>query len=296
MSTTMLPPGAQTPPPPPVPPAGRPEPEPPRQTRSASRVIAILTIALGAAIVLGALASAAFSTIATAAMRTETRTVEAAGISDLDVDVDAASLRIEFADVAEATLEVTSGEGAGAWTLERDGDELTVASPRRVWLGWFTRAFADETRATLTLPSELSGSDLDAALALSAGDLAVDGEFGELEIEVGAGSLSVTGTARSLSTELSAGDADIDLADVAEADFQISAGTVDSRLTGAAPRSVIVGVSAGNLDLTLPSGAYDVRSEVSAGEFDNGLQTESGARNQVDVRVSAGSVTIDGGR
>ncbi len=81
-----------------------------------------------------------------------------------------------------------------------------------------------------------------------------------------------------------------------EAGFSVSAGTIDARLTGTAPRTVTVDVSAGGLDLELPDGAYDVRSDVSAGEFDNGLQTQAGARNTVDVTVSAGTVTIDSAR
>jgi hypothetical protein len=39
-----------------------------------------------------------------------------------------------------------------------------------------------------------------------------------------------------------------------------------------------------------------VRSDVSAGDFENGLRTELGARNVVDVTVSAGTVTINGAR
>ena len=90
-----------------------------------------------------------------------------------------------------------------------------------------------------------------------------------------------------MTADLSAGGADIDLDDVAEADFSVSAGAVDARLTGTAPRTVTVDVSAGALELTLPEAAYDVRSDVSAGEFENGPNTEPGARN-VDRRDGLG--------
>lgn len=277
---------------PPAPPASAPQTSPP-PTRGGSRLVAILTIALGCAIVLGAIGSAAFSTVAAASVRTETQTVDAAGVSALRVSVDAASLRIEFADVTEATLEVTSGLGVGPWTLERDGDQLTVETPRRFGPGWL---FGREVRATLTLPNDLAGDSLDAELELSAGELAVEGTFGDLGIDVGAGTLTVDGEARTLVMDLSAGGADIELADVTEAEFSVSAGTVDARLSGTPPRTVSAQVSAGALDLRLPDAAYDVRSDVSAGEFDNGLRTETGARNVVDVTVSAGTVTITGVR
>lgn len=283
-TTTPLPP---VPPAPPLPPASAGGTPPP--TRNASRVIAILTIALGAAIILGAVGSAIWSTVAAASVRTETRTVDVAGVESLRVAVDAASLRIEFADVPEATLDVTSGLGVGRWTFERTGDELTVETPRRFGPGWI---FGGEVRATLTLPQELEGAELDAALELSAGELTVDGGFGDLGVDVGAGTFAVDGSARTLTAELSAGGADIELADVTEADLSVSAGAIEARLTGTAPRSVTVDVSAGSLDLRLPDAVYDVRSDVSAGDFENGLRTERGARNAVDVTVSAGSVTI----
>lgn len=283
-TTTPLPP---VPPAPPLPPASAGGTPPP--TRNASRVIAILTIALGAAIILGAVGSAIWSTVAAASVRTEIRTVDVAGVESLRVAVDAASLRIEFADVPEATLDVTSGLGVGRWTFERAGDELTVETPRRFGPGWI---FGGEVRATLTLPQELEGAELDAALELSAGELTVDGGFGDLGVDVGAGTFAVDGSARTLTAELSAGGADIELADVTEADLSVSAGAIEARLTGTAPRSVTVDVSAGSLDLRLPDAVYDVRSDVSAGDFENGLQTERGARNAVDVTVSAGSVTI----
>lgn len=294
MSTPTIPPAPPQPPVPQQPAAFIPPAAPqPSETRGASRVVAILTIALGCTIVLGALGSAVFSTVAAASVRTESQEIDVTGVTDLDVTVDAATLRIEFADVSEATLEVTSGGGVGAWTLERDGDELAVASPRRFGPWWL---FGGEVRATLTLPQELEDTTLDASLDLSAGDLSVEGAFGDLDIEVGAGSLTVDGAARALSVDLSAGGADIDLADVDEAEFSVSAGAIESRLTGSAPRVVTVDVSAGSLDLRLPDGTYDVRSDVSAGEFDNRLSTETGARNVVDVTVSAGTVTIASAR
>lgn len=285
MSTiTPLPPVPPAPPNAPASAGGTPPP-----TRNASRVIAILTIALGAAVILGAVGSAIWSTVAAASVRTETRTVDVAGVESLRVAVDAASLRIEFADVPEATLDVTSGLGVGRWTFERTGDELTVETPRRFGPGWI---FGGEVRATLTLPQELEGAELDAALELSAGELTVDGGFDDLGVDVGAGTFAVDGSARTLTAELSAGGADIELSDVTEADLSVSAGAIEARLTGTAPRSVTVDVSAGSLDLRLPDAVYDVRSDVSAGDFENGLQTERGARNVVDVTVSAGSVTI----
>lgn len=260
------------------------------QHRSAPRVIAIATAALGAAIVVGTLATSAGATAAVASISTETQSLDVAGVQELDIDAGATSLRVIFADVDEATLEVTSGEGVEAWTFERDGDELTVASPDRQWgLMW---SIGRDVSATLTLPSELQGDDFDASVTLAAGELDVYGRFGDLEIDMGAGGLEVDASADSVSVQLSAGGADIRVADARSAEFIVNAGTLLGQLTGAAPSSVGVDVSAGSAELTLPAGTYDVRSDVSAGELQNGLTTAAGAANLVDISVSAGSVTL----
>ncbi len=263
-----------------------------RRASGQSRVVAGLTIALGCVIVLVTLGSATFSTIAAAGVHTETQTIDTAGVTELTVEANVATMRIGFADVSQATLEVTTG-GSGEWTMERTGRELRVQSPRGFGGGWF---LDDTELATLTLPRELEGPALDANLDLSAGELTVDGEFGALDIGVGAGAATVTGSARTLNVNVSAGGAEILLDDVQQAQFSVSAGAIDSRLTGVAPQLVTVDVSAGSLNLALPDVTYDVRSDVLAGDFVNRLTTEGGSANVVDVMVSAGSVIINSGR
>lgn len=281
MSTTITP--------PPVPPMPSETPSPPRSPRASSRVIAILTIALGAALVVGTLTSSAFSTVAAASVTTDARAVEASGVESLVTDLSAGSLRIEFADVTEAELDVTSAFGAGQWTLERNGDELRVASPDWRWgFAWPFRG--GNGSAVLRLPESLEG--LDASLQMSAGELAASGDFGEVDLDIGAGRARLDGSATELSVDLSAGGADLDLAGVRTADLTVSAGTMDASLTDRRPEEITIDVSAGSLDLSVPEGDYDVTSEVSAGGFDNRIGSTPGAENTVDVQVSAGSATL----
>jgi hypothetical protein len=258
--------------------------------RPSARVVSLLTVALGAGVAIVVAGGAVFSGIASAVVRTESRTIDARGIAELDVDISAGSLEVVFGDVDEATLEVTSGGGAERWVLERDGDELVVASPE--WMlgaGWI---FGGSGRATLTLPQALERTVLDAQLSLAAGDLEATGNFGDLDIEMGAGDATVLGTARDLSADVSAGRADLELAGVVEAELTLSAGQLDARLTGDAPDQVQIDVSAGSLDLTLPEGTYDVASNVSAGTVDNRLDTSPRAAHRVVVEVSAGQVVL----
>lgn len=260
MTTTLTPPQAPAP-------IGQPP------TRGASRIIAILVIVFGSLVLLGTIGSAIIGTIASASVHTSSRTLAVDGVESLDVDVSAGALRIEYADVAEAELEVTSASGADRWTLARPGDRLVVESPNRFndWLswGWFSNGVGD---AVLRLPLELEG--LEADVSLSAGDLDVAGAFD------------------SFALDLSAGSADLELADVSSASFSVSAGGVDAELTGVPPRDVMVDVSAGSVDLTVPEGDYHVASEVSAGEFDSTVESILHASNTIQVDVSAGEVVL----
>ena len=269
MSTTL------TPPPGPQPSPVTPPPAP--QRNPAGRVVAIIAIVAGALILVGALTTGIIGAIARAAGPTDDRiVVDATGVDTLDVDAAAGDVRVLFTDTDEAVLDVTAGAGAGRWTLTREGDELVVRSPQRWFGGWWF--YDGPTRVVLELPENLQDDLLDARLTLSAGSLDVDGEFGTLDLEV------------------NAGRADLEIADVATADLDVSAGGLKAVFTGDAPEDVAIDVSAGSLDLAVPSGAYRVASDVSAGGLDNRLETSSQASRLITVSLSAGDVTLRSGR
>ena len=282
--TTLTPPPTDTATPPPAAPT-----PPPRRT--APRVIAIATVALGGALLVGAVTSGVARTVSASATVSETQSVAVDGVTELDVDAAASSLTILFADVDEATLEID--EGRAGWRIERDGDELQVESPDS---GWFGFGFwgGGNGRATLTLPESLEGAD--ASLSLSAGSLRASGSFAELEVDVSAGDLTLEGDARDLSVEVGAGSADLRVANISTAELNLSAGDITAELTGDVPREIGIDVGAGSLDLILPRGDYDVRSDVDAGDLDNRLERRSGgATGVIDVRISAGDVTLTPG-
>ncbi len=275
MSITQTPPA---PPAAPVPPAGGP--------RTAPRVIAILTIALGAAILLAVAWTGIRAAVVSGGAVDDTRSLEVAGVTDLAVDAGATDLRVVFADVPEATLELR--DAAAGWRFERTGATLRVASPDHPW--FFPTFGQSNGEATLTLPADLAGAD--ARLTLGAGSLLVAGDFGDLVLDVSAGRLVFEGDARTLDADVSAGRAEIDVTGVGEAELDLSAGDMFVRMTGSAPDAVTVGVGAGTLELTLPDEVYDVRSDVSAGDLVNGLRTATDAASRVSVEVSAGTVRL----
>ncbi len=288
MTTDLTPPPSA-----PAPPAGTdsPGPESPG-TRGSSTVIAVLVIVLGALIVFGTIIGAVFSTIRAAAVSTDSRAVAVSGVDTLSIELNAGSLTVEYADVDEAELEVTAPFGGDRWSLERDGDTLTVSSPRWEWgMGW---VFGGSGSAVLLLPDDLEG--LDAELQMAAGSFHADGEFGAVGLSVGAGEVDLAGAAEDLTIDLSAGRATLDLADVDTADLTVSAGSMDAALTGSQPSDIRAEVSAGSLNLVVPEGSYDVTSDVSAGNLRNSLGSDPGADSTISVNLSAGQVSLRSAR
>jgi hypothetical protein len=286
MTTTMTPPPAGTDTPPP----GQ------HPTSGAARVIAILIAVLGAFVIIGAIISALVTTIVSASVDTTTRTADVTGVTDLDVDMAAGTLRIEFADIPDAELEVTGTAGAERWTFRNEDGQLVVTSPQG-WFdggwpfgGWpFGERAADD--ATLVLPEALKGADAD--LSLAAGELIVDdGDFGEVTLDMGAGRTRMTASVEAITVDVSAGAAELDLEGATEASFSVSAGALQAALSGVQPRTLELDVSAGSLDITVPEGDYDVVSDVTAGDFDNRVGSTPGADSSVNVQVSAGKAVL----
>jgi hypothetical protein len=257
----------------------------------------IVTAVVGGIALLGAggtAAVAATGTLLSSSRPDSVQTVDVDGVTAIDLDADASMVRIDFGDVDAAELSVTNGRGA--WTFEREADELVVRSPRPAFGWWFGNWFGDDERAVLTLPEELSGSDLDANLTLDAGALDVSGEFGSLEVQINAGSLDVSGAASAFDVQMNAGRADVLLDGVDRADLGIAAGDLTVELTGDAPETTTIDVSAGSLNLTLPDVEYRISQDVNAGSFDARVDESPSARRTIDVSVSAGSVDVSPGR
>lgn len=287
-----------TPPPPPsaASPASAPGAPGPRRSSGATAVM-IVTAVVGGIALLGAggtVAVAATGTLLSSSRPDSVQTVDVDGVTAIDLDADASMVRIDFGDVDAAELSVTNGRGA--WTFEREADELVVRSPRPAFGWWFGNWFGDDERAVLTLPEELSGSDLDANLTLDAGALDVSGEFGSLEVQINAGSLDVSGAASAFDVQMNAGRADVLLDGVDRADLGIAAGDLTVELTGDAPETTTIDVSAGSLNLTLPDVEYRISQDVNAGSFDARVDESPSARRTIDVSVSAGSVDVSPGR
>lgn len=276
MTTTLTPPSV-----PPVPPT-------PPEPRAGSRVVATLTIALGVALILGALGTAALGAIGAATRGAGgTLTADATGIRSLNVDVAAADVTVVYGDGA-ATLDVDGD--AAQWRLRRDGDRLVVTTQRNWWS--VIRPFGQSDTAVLTLPRALERVPLDATLTLGAGSLRASGTYGTLDVTLSAGAMDLSGRASTFDADVSAGRLVVDLAGVDTAGLKLSAGEVEGALTGTAPRSVTANLSAGRLALVLPDTTYAVSTSASAGTVENRLRVDPASPHRITIGLSAGYASL----
>ena len=262
-------------------------PQPAGSKKSMTIVMAIL----GALIILGVIATSAWRASNSLSTSNTSQALSTEGINELDVEVDAGKFNILFAEVPTATLDVQSARG-GEWKLRRDGNALVVRSPNN-WGDWcFTGCDWEENEVVLTLPKSLDNGELDANLQMSAGEFSVDGNFNDLVMEMSGGTLEAAGSAKALLVELGAGKTEINMDNVQSAVFDVSAGRIDTALTGTAPENIQANVSAGMLQLTLPKASYNVTEDISAGTLNNGLLVDSSSPHKIQVEVSAGNVNL----
>jgi hypothetical protein len=254
----------------------------------------IILAVIGGITLLGMLATTIFSATFGFSRGSAALSENTDGVTALDVRAAGSRFDVEFADVDEATLE-TSGIRADAWELTTRGSTLAVDAPHRWWDWGPFWTGNGETRAVLTLPIELNDGNLDASLGLDAGQLSATGDFDELNVKVNAGDATVNGSARSLDAQVNAGSANLSIADVEHGNFEVAAGRLTTDLTGSAPTSTEVEVSAGRLDLTLPNETYAVTSDVAAGNLDNRLNIANESEYQIAVDVAAGDVRLSPG-
>ncbi|SFS17872.1 Putative adhesin [Agrococcus baldri] len=270
----------------------------PTSTSRPGRWISIVVIVLGAIAILYGVGGGVLRGFGSHQATSNDYSADASGVEELHIDSSASAFEIRFADVDEATLEVTTNGGpVQQWRLEREGDVLSVDTDWRWnWLG-FGIILGDrvgEERAVLTLPAELEHRGLGLEVGVSAGSFEASGDWGAASVELSAGDVDLAGTAESLAVEVSAGEARIEVGTAGAVDLDVSAGRIVGSLSGEQPASIDARVSAGRIDLSIPDGEYAVTEETSAGSSDVHVVDDPSATSTIDVQVSAGNVTLRG--
>lgn len=151
------------------------------------------------------------------------------------------------------------------------------------------------SRVEITLPRDGSETtDLD--LRTQAGQIRVDGDYGEVQVRSQAGSSELRGSAGSVLIEARAGNITAeDFATTGDVTVHSQAGNVRFATTDV-PSSVTINTQSGNITFEVPAGEYDVYTDTRAGNVNDGLSSTRGASTVFEFNAMAGNITLTEGR
>ncbi|MFK4789996.1 DUF4097 family beta strand repeat-containing protein [Microbacterium sp. ZW T5_56] len=267
----------------------------PAQPSRRGRGLAIGVGVVGAVIVAGAIGGSAVAAVAApAGAGTYATSSSVDGVDEVDIEMSAGTVTVRFDDVREATLDVSSNgsRSADGWRMDvRDGE--LVISQDHGWRGWRWFGFRNdgEVHAEIVLPRSLE-SKIDGSVTLNAGRATVTGGFLDLDLTVNAGELSYEGSSHDLSTTVNAGQANVAVTDADSLELSISAGRLIADVVGTAPSETSVSVTAGNAEVRLPRGTYEVERDATFGDLTVDVDTADSSPNSLELTVAAGDLTV----
>ncbi|MEU8242152.1 DUF4097 family beta strand repeat-containing protein [Actinoplanes missouriensis] len=126
-------------------------------------------------------------------------------------------------------------------------------------------------------------------LNLTSGDVIVENATGPVKVQATSGDLQVIG-APSLSVDFTSGNV---IAERIAGPIQAKATSGDLQMDLSTPASVTASVQSGDLNLTVPEGAYQIRTDTGSGdEIVENLRNDPRASNVIDLRTRSGDLFV----
>ena len=244
-------------------------------------------IAVGSVIATAALASGTFNIVELLAHEMETRveTVDAEGITVLDVDNDAGSVTIESADVDQITVRARIGHG-----LRRSGSSVRVEGNRLLVHGSchvFGSQWCD-VRYTIEVPA-----DIDVVVSADNDGIRVTGIDGRVELHSDNGSIRATDINGDV--EFSADNGSIEGVGLNSSAVQADSnnGSIDLGLRQP-PRTVSLSSDNGDILVVVPRGdeVYAVELSTDNGNTDNRLDIDASSDRHVTASTDNGDIML----
>lgn len=192
-------------------------------------------------------------------------------ISEIDVDWNAGSVKIEFYEGERVTVEYPYANGYNTKFREiRDGGRYSLDIYNSV-SHWFNTG-RDIPEMTVKLPM---GTQIDLDVELNAGKVTVsEGAYGKIDIDVNAGTVEIADVkCTSFTGDVDAGDVNVSGLTCDRIDVDVSAGTVNLGITGA-------------------KSEYTIRKRVSVGSCNVDNQTGTASGKNLTIECSVGTVTV----
>ena len=255
------------------------------------------TLLVGGSILVIALLAYLVVAVASAANRTDASrevTVDT-GFDTVSITAEVADVTLAFGDVDE-TVVAFEQHGANrdmSFEAESTSGTLTVAVAEHGTVPWFFGDVSESPLLIVTLPVALAGEGLTVELETDAGDVVLDGDFGEVDVVTTVGDLRIDGSAERLGVETTVGDVTIGAITVTgDASIATSAGEVDATLAAVPSRLDII-TNVGNVDLTLPAGEYRIDTSTNTGDVTIDAPNTPDSDTIVNVETTVGDITIE---
>jgi DUF4097 and DUF4098 domain-containing protein YvlB len=125
---------------------------------------------------------------------------------------------------------------------------------------------------------------------LSSGDLTVQGATGPVVLQASSGDLRVIDAKGTVKAKASSGSIET-INPGAAVDLEVSSGEITVLLN--TPQSVTAEASSGDVNVMVPDGAYKITAQATSGDATvNGLTSDPGAKNIIDVRARSGDAVV----
>ncbi len=220
----------------------------------------------------------------------------------VELRTSAADVDVEYADVEQP--EIRFDQGGTDLRLDYDVSggvlKIRVDHPGWGWFGggWFGGGFGDwgwNEGATLrlALPEAMERDAIELRMKTTAGDLALSGEYGDVELESTAGNLRMSGAYESLRIGTTAGDQRLEGVSVSGALSSESTAGDSSFELDSLPASMDVQSTAGNVRVTLPRGDYRIETDTTAGEVRQNVSSDQSSDRVYRFETTAGDIELN---
>ena len=250
-------------------------------------------LVVGSVVLVAIIGYLVIAVVATANRSDASREVEISeSFDDVSVDVGVADVVIEYADVADATVDFRQNDARRTFDFDADlvGSTLEVRVTDK-WSGfWLPFGNQSAPVVTITLPESLE--ELDIEVESGVGDVALEGAFGDVDLGSGVGDIRLEGSATEADIETSVGD-------ITARDFSVEGALTVTSSTGDVtlsledvPESLEVSSNVGDQNITIPDGSYRVETESGVGDISIAVDNDSDASTLLRFTSSVGDITV----
>jgi Putative adhesin len=124
--------------------------------------------------------------------------------------------------------------------------------------------------------------------SVESGDTEITGA-GQVNVRASSGNVTVTDTAGAVNVEVSSGNADLrGIGGAAQVRAESGNVTVGMEV----PEDVRIQAASGNVEVSVPDGAYRVEASAASGDVDNQIGSDAAAGHHLDLHTESGNVTV----